>query len=101
MADVEIEFYSPKTLAQRWSKSRSHIYDLIAEGKLRKSKWGRSVMIHRTEVLRFEEEMRRCEKMDTTSAHTEAPSALPSTFAASASAGSRLAKSVARMQSAK
>jgi excisionase family DNA binding protein len=94
---VEIEFYSPKTLAQAWSCSRSHIYDLIAAGKLKRSKWGRSVKIHRTEVERYVEEMKQCAKMATTSEITEASTAPPSTLEESANAGFRLARATARM----
>jgi excisionase family DNA binding protein len=96
---IAIEFFSPKTLAKRWSKSRSHIYDLIAEGKLRRSKWGRSVMIHRTEVEHYELEMRKCEPMDTTSAITEAATVPSSTLAVNGEAAFRLARSTARAQS--
>lgn len=94
-----IEFFSPKALGQRWCKSRSHIYDLIAEGSLSTSKWGRSVMIHRTEVERYEREMGQC-RTDTTSECTGANPAPPSTLAESGKAGLRLARSTAKLQSA-
>lgn len=58
---VEIEFFSPKTLAQRWSRSRQYVYDLIAAGELTATPWGRIVQIHRAEVERFERKM-LCEK---------------------------------------
>ena len=51
---VEIEFFSPKVLAARWSRSRQYIYDLVAAGQLKAIPWGRMVQIHRSEVERLE-----------------------------------------------
>ena len=45
---------SPIELADRWGKSRQHIYDLIARGQLLSFTSGRSRLISMAEILRVE-----------------------------------------------
>jgi excisionase family DNA binding protein len=81
MTTIEVEFFSPKTLAVRWSRSRNHIYDLIDRGDLKASRWGKMVQIHRAEVERYEKAMLSCEHQKqtaTTSASAEGVSSMSS-----------------------
>ena len=45
---------SPIELADRWGKSRQHIYDLIARGQLLSFRSGRSRLVSMAEILRIE-----------------------------------------------
>jgi excisionase family DNA binding protein len=45
---------SPQELADRWGKSRQHIYDCLAEGQIMSFKSGRSRLISMSEVQRIE-----------------------------------------------
>jgi excisionase family DNA binding protein len=97
MTNVEIEFFSPKTLAHRWSRSRQHVYDLIASGELKATPWGRMVQIHRSEVERYERKM-LC-PTDTSSDGTGEGTAPNSSLMAAEKGVLRLAR-IRRMQNA-
>ena len=45
---------SPLELANRWGKSRQHIYDLIARNQIQSFKSGRSRLISMSEIERIE-----------------------------------------------
>ena len=46
---------SPQATADRWGKSRQHIYNLIGDGTLRSFKVGRSRLISIKEIERIEQ----------------------------------------------
>ena len=102
MSMVEIEFFSPKVLADRWSRSEQYIYDLVAARKLKRTPWGRMVQIHRSEVERFEKERLQCVHLETTattSERTEESSAPSSMSADGGKAALRLGRITRAKQS--
>ncbi|MBS5166369.1 MAG: helix-turn-helix domain-containing protein [Butyricicoccus pullicaecorum] len=53
------EFFTVREVAQRWKMKNGAVYQYIASGRLRASKFGKAWRIELADIERFEDQLRR------------------------------------------